>query len=1257
MQPSVDSHRIHPMPSRSNVHERNIVEWQFVFAALWSLCGQNSVKLAIPQTLLIRNGCAYKWLATDPMQGHLQRKQVGPLFIRPCSSTNQRGRSQRSRSVRKQLIDIVDSFGSGTNSDSRNSSTCIVCWYLDGRYEYITRQEFFKMALSDRWRLQLVGIQECCGNHHHHRIGRNGVNNASMGSTSTTAADILASSIASYVERSYFDECNGGRIVVVRFDADFIMDDYQNLWFSHAKKLIVRYSSIGASALVARCGITSLEVEIEAENAGEKLRRALRLALQRKVGVQTCFGHFDVENLGYVGAGGLQDGLSRLGLEISDDASGMLMCWIARADGMHFCSDDLVDFALRSELCLGDNNNEAGTGLWNRGGDASGVGVDDSKSSRNTGSRDNDDAADEQNISEIRSTASSNNENGACVPFEVDLDDHRLPNNDNAEECSVPTTCRDKKSGFFVDDDETARGCYGANACASSSDENDTPDRDNFSESQSDSASRSSTTPSGENNGEIKINPSDVAPTVPPLPYGIETGASSSPFLSSSTPTPMRTPKPQTSSPLSSPTNAESAAGLHTSRAEIHLMRQEDKLSLDAFRIVPNNFAAFQEAAKQGRERARVLRTLAKEEVILEKMLDSGSQRAIKREQRRLAGANGKESAARSELIILKETMERLKESLQLQQVLLAQHKQEEINPEEHPSSKEDVLIDREDQTTSTRNANSELSLVNNILFVISTSGQALRDIGYKQHQAQIRATEYTNEVQSAERSVKQLQEGLTAVSDGTGTRGTGNVSIATLPFATQELRIRLQRAKDKLERAAQQQHRAKKELQWCNKSVQAAIIVFRQKQWMGKDLLTWVEAEVERCRVDILQLRQQREDLGNETTLLREKSDACQRRIEAIKSEMGRFNNNTGGATSRSGTSSRRQQQGKDQNFGRQGQRWCMYFDTSLWHDDGLLQRMETKEFMRLVEKERSTLERDLAVHRFRGEEIAAELDHIKQLLSTNSIQSSKLNSTRSRLCGNPFLALPALPALPLKREEMFSTSLAGTDLASRIRGTRHDILTAEEKEWVCLDCSINPHLYECNRINSEKKTSRPGRPIIGPKIIHRLLNLPEQIQLALPYLKSTEEIRAHFLINKYTLGRGEEYFREYDTATSCGGNTCRNGGGSLTTTNGEGGPTTQSPTFTGITNNHRNLSEDYAVDLGVTSSTSLLDALAKDDKSITTSRSSDDYHDIAAAVLSVPVAMGHRQNKTTGDGNEDGYKMDTGALSPCIWIIRRID
>ena len=84
----------------------------------------------------------------------------------------------------------------------------------------------------------------------------------------------------------------------------------KKLWFSHATRLVVRYSTIGASALVAHGGTSNarerpcLEVEVEAQNAGERLRSALKVALQRKVGVQNCFRHFDVENVGYCGAGG-----------------------------------------------------------------------------------------------------------------------------------------------------------------------------------------------------------------------------------------------------------------------------------------------------------------------------------------------------------------------------------------------------------------------------------------------------------------------------------------------------------------------------------------------------------------------------------------------------------------------------------------------------------------------------------------------------------------------------------------------------------------------------------------------------------------------------------------------------------------------------------------------------------------------------------------------------------------------------------------
>ena len=146
------------MPIHSNPappRDRIIVDWQWVFAALWSsLCGSGSdrIKLCVPQTLLLRNGLPYKSLATDS-NGYLVRKQIGPLLV-----TAPKGLS--SLVVRKQLIDVVDSFGPRYGDDTATCSS-FIAWHCDGRCEHVTRQDLFKMALSDRWRSQLVGIQEC----------------------------------------------------------------------------------------------------------------------------------------------------------------------------------------------------------------------------------------------------------------------------------------------------------------------------------------------------------------------------------------------------------------------------------------------------------------------------------------------------------------------------------------------------------------------------------------------------------------------------------------------------------------------------------------------------------------------------------------------------------------------------------------------------------------------------------------------------------------------------------------------------------------------------------------------------------------------------------------------------------------------------------------------------------------------------------------------------------------------------------------
>ena len=1162
------------MPIHSNPappRDRIIVDWQWVFAALWSsLCGSGSdrIKLCVPQTLLLRNGLPYKSLATDS-NGYLVRKQIGPLLV-----TAPKGLS--SLVVRKQLIDVVDSFGPRYGDDTATCSS-FIAWHCDGRCEDVTRQDLFKMALSGRWRSQLVGIQECIvkkessSNRFTGVVGPLPISTTGKPRT-CTAANILAASIASRVERSYNKRgsnattCNG--LVVVSLVADFILDENQRLWFSHAKRLVVRYpaTTISSRSLHLPGHTRVIDAEIEAKSAGERLRVALRSALQRKVANQTCFDHFDTDGVGYVGAGTLQDGLSRLGLEVSDGAAGMLMCWIARANGLHFGSNDL-GFALRSELRLG--------------GEARRPAHDSKEEGK--------DSLNPQALSSTICTRTcigpNENGDGTNVPFEVELParatcirkaDLSCVGNEGTTTCTSREESPETTSSTTstVDDDASCRMASEdavANANESSTYESDT------------SSSRGQESVHAPDNDNSKEEVGDESQE--------ESGESSPTSCSTCS---NDTPETKNSAPGTPPSEVQEDA--EKRRNEIHLMRHEDKISFDAYRTDPNNVAAFQEAVRQGRGKARALRALAEEGGELDEMLNAGRRRAIKRERERVAVADAKQSAANLKLDTLNNNIEHLKDSLQLRlvQQQQQQQQQEQVQQDDTP---DDQVVDYKGRTTA-------------ILDDITSSGEALQDVRSKQHQTQARLDECNNEVRSANRLIKQLQESLSRVAN-TSTDGTDpNVapSIAA-PFTARELRIRLDRAKKKLERATEQRDRAKKQLVNCNESVHLFTIAFRQKQRMGKDLFAWTKAESERCKGDTCQLRQQREDLEIESSLLERKISTSQRRIGAIQDEMECLHSRS--------TSEKKQHPDH------------RYFDTSLWHDGGLLQRMKTNDFIELVEKERSTLQNDLAVHHFRREEIIEEQAYIKKLLSDNSKLLALLSFVRGRLCNSSFLGASSEKFAEGETSSSnngctFTVASGGTATilpSSIVRSKRHDLLTNEEKEWVCLDYSINPQLYE--------RKSRPivtgGRPegiaIVAPKVVRKILNLPEQIQHALPFLKSSQEVRAHFLINKYTLGRGELYFRAVDIARTC---SCIGGEDDLMTSENRD-PAHAVPPIKGVIKDH-NVIDDVVID--VSQIQAEVKASSRDDN--------EEYVAIAQEML--PVAMEQRKIIDNDKSNSGG-------------------
>lgn len=78
----------------------------------------------------------------------------------------------------------------------------------------------------------------------------------------------------------------------------------------------------------------------------------------------------------------------------------------------------------------------------------------------------------------------------------------------------------------------------------------------------------------------------------------------------------------------------------------------------------------------------------------------------------------------------------------------------------------------------------------------------------------------------------------------------------------------------------------------------------------------------------------------------------------------------------------------------------------------------------------------------------------------------------------------------------------------------------SAEEKAWVGLDLLVNPekygHVTEMQAEEMKYDEQYQIRPGVGKEDIERILKLPRQLSLALPFLFTPDEIEIHRLTLK---------------------------------------------------------------------------------------------------------------------------------------------
>lgn len=113
---------------------------------------------------------------------------------------------------------------------------------------------------------------------------------------------------------------------------------------------------------------------------------------------------------------------------------------------------------------------------------------------------------------------------------------------------------------------------------------------------------------------------------------------------------------------------------------------------------------------------------------------------------------------------------------------------------------------------------------------------------------------------------------------------------------------------------------------------------------------------------------------------------------------------------------------------------------------------------------------------------------------------------------------------------------------VVARVRATSHRNRTPDEKRWVALDAVLNPGLY--HHVTLAEAEEMRWDALYYTKLdredVRRVLSLPPQIQLALPFLHTPDEVAAHELLTRYSHGMNADHFARLDKDSQ---DVCRRG------------------------------------------------------------------------------------------------------------------
>lgn len=343
---------------------------------------------------------------------------------------------------------------------------------------------------------------------------------------------------------------------------------------------------------------------------------------------------------------------------------------------------------------------------------------------------------------------------------------------------------------------------------------------------------------------------------------------------------------------------------------------------------------------------------------------------------------------------------------------------------------------------------------------------------------------------------------------------GMGTVRIVPITSAEMNaLGLDLDTARDELERLQSDAGLRRKDLAWKDQLLQRLSVIIQRNERFREEVLV----KLNTCA-----------DLGNERVLsLREDNEALEFKLESLaelRKKLHQRQTAVRGECERARAAP------------------TAFFDTSL-RVVGALQRVQRTIIIKELTAEGEAL--TTRIKALDEQETAAKraLERSKATLEEVALRTFVLEESLRALQSTT--EVKALGA-DGKAEDMSTGSDGKTkksagaqkqDVAESVRQKKHADRSPEEKRWVTLDFLLNfAHYYkhvapeEVEIIQKSADYQQKSDKKLTVEQLQRLIQLPARNCLAFAFLKSPEEMEAHYLLRKYSFGDGEEYFAQLD-------------------------------------------------------------------------------------------------------------------------------